>query len=314
MRRISRIMRALALLALPALAEDVITFHDVAVVKGPKVLLGDVATVKGENADMLATLEVMPAPQPGDTRRMNTDLLMARLRTNGVSLESVTVSGSASVSATTLSLDITGDMLAEKLRQYIEVEMPWDPAVTEIDVPTPSQNFIVPEGELEIEWEANPQYNFLGTGAFRGRVLVDSAVQKTILCKATIETYRNVLVAASDIPRGQLVKGDDVQTERRALSALREMPFESPGEVVGLVAKSTIFPGQMITKRKVELPTLVRRNQVVLVETGDGGLRVQARAIAQNSGAAGDAITCMNPTNKELFQGVVRSDGTVMVR
>lgn len=314
MRRISQIAAMLAVIATAAAAEDTITFHEFAVVKGPKVLLGDVATVKGENAELLATLEVMPAPQPGDTRRMNANLMMARLRTNGIPLDSVTVEGAASVSATTLSLDITGDMLAENLRQHIELEMPWDPSMTEIDVAAPPQDFVVPEGELAFEWEANPQYNFLGTGAFRGRVLVDGEVQKTLLCKANIETYREVLVAATDIPRGQVVNLGDVQTERRAMSVLREMPFEDAGEVVGLVAKSTIFPGQLITKRKVELPTLVRRNQVVLVESGGGGLLVQARAIAQNSGAAGDVITCMNPSNKEQFQGVVRSDGVVVVR
>lgn len=314
MRRLSRIALAAGLVALTAAAEDVITFHEVAVVKGPKVLLGDVATVTGENADVLATLEVMPAPQPGDTRRLNAELLLARLRTNGVPLDAVTVDGANSITATTLSLEITGEMLAENLRQHIEVEMPWDPAVTQIDVAVPAQDYVVPEGELQIEWTANPQYNFLGTGAFRGTVLVDGQVQKTLLCKATIETYRDVLVAATDIPRGQVVNAAQLKTERRALSALRETPFDDPSDVVGLVAKATIFPGQLITSRKVELPTLVRRNQVVLVESGGGGLLVQARAVAQNSGAAGDVITCMNPSNKEIFQGIVRSDGVVVVR
>ncbi len=313
MKRISHMCIAVLFTAVAG-AEDVITFHEIALVKGPQVLLGDVAKIEGENAKTLATLEIMPAPQPGDTRRMDADVLVARLRTNGAPVDTATIGGAESVSATTLSLDITADMLAENLRQHIELEMPWDPAATEIDVEPPAQDYVVPEGELSVEWAANPQYNYLGAGAFRGRVMVDGEVRKTVLCKATIETYRDVVVAVSDIPRGHVVSAEDLQTERRASSALREQPFEHMDEVVGLVAKSTIFPGQLVTKRKVESPVLVKRSQMVLVETGSGGLLVQGRAIAQNSGAAGDVITCMNASNKEVFQGVVRSDGVVVVR
>jgi flagella basal body P-ring formation protein FlgA len=301
-------------LASMAMAENVITFHDVALVKGPKVLLGDVATISGANADTLAALELMPAPSPGDTRRMDSGLLVARLRTSGVELDAIKVEGAHKIAATTMSLEITPDMLAEHLRQHIELEMPWDPGLTTIDVTPPAQKYIVPDGELVVEWERNPQYNFVGSGAFRGRILVDGVGHRTLMCKAHVETYRDVLVAAADIPRGAMVAPADVQRERRALSTLRETPYERPDEVVGLVATSTIFPGQLLTKRKVTLPTLVKRNQVVLVETGSPGLLIQSRAIAQNSGAAGDVIACMNPGNKEVFHGVLRADGVVIVK
>ena len=58
---------------------DTITLKEAVYVKGPKVLLGDVAVVEGLDADYLRTIEIVPAAAPGSARRLNAALVRTRL-------------------------------------------------------------------------------------------------------------------------------------------------------------------------------------------------------------------------------------------
>ena len=84
-------------------------------------------------------------------------------------------------------------------------------------------------------------------------------------------------------------------------------------DVVGYLAKSSLIEGQEVTSRKVMLPTLVKRNDIVVVETIVGAMTIQSRAKAQEDGVVGQVIRCANTGSKDEFSGRVRKDGTVVV-
>ena len=304
----------LCILVAAAMAQaDTLVLKEEALVKGPKVTLGEVADIEGENAEFLATVEVAPAAMPGDSKCLGAGLVTARLHSAGLDPADIVMKGARSVTATTRCLEVTPEMIEEDLRRFILLEMPWDPLETEIEVAAPQQEARVPDGELEVQWRPDPTYRYLGTGSFRGTVTVDGAHQKTFLCKAKIETYGDVVVAASDIPRGRPLSPRNLRTETRALSTLSAPAFRRPEELVGYIARRTIFPGQVISMRHVVLPTLVKRNQIVTVEARAGRLQIQGQARAVSEGAAGDLVRCENLNSKEEFQGMVREDGVVVV-
>lgn len=215
--------------------------------------------------------------------------------------------------AKTLYVDITSDLLATDLRTFIEGEMPWTLDQAAIDIVAPNQEIIVPDGEVEIRWWPNPQYRWVGPGVFRGEVHVDGDVKRTVLVRAQIEAYADVLVASTDIPRGSLVSPADLQVEKRAMSQMKTGALLNASDAVGQVARSTIFPGQVITKRQLMARQLIKRNQVVTVEARAGGLVIRSQARALMNGSEGDFVTCMNLDSKEQFQGIVRKDGVVIV-
>ena len=66
-----------------AMAADSLTLHEEAYVKGPKVYLGDVADIEGENAVDLAMVEVASAALPGASKRLNAALVASRIRHAG---------------------------------------------------------------------------------------------------------------------------------------------------------------------------------------------------------------------------------------
>ncbi|MCP4639011.1 MAG: hypothetical protein GY851_01185 [bacterium] len=124
---------------------DMVEVRDEVYVKGPKVLLGDVAEIRGENAEALASVELSTAALPGMSKRLDAALVLARINNAGIDAEGVAVTGARSVVANTLHLELTREMMAEDLRRYIEFEMPWNPQDTTVDVAPPAQDVVVPD-------------------------------------------------------------------------------------------------------------------------------------------------------------------------
>ena len=292
---------------------DTITLRDEAYVKGPQVLLGEVADIQGEHAESLARIEISPAALPGSARRLDASLVSARVRGSGIGAGNVEFIGRRPVLATMMHLDITPGMIAEDLRQFVKREMPWDPQPTIIDVTPPPRAFVVSAGELTIRWRPDPLYDYLGLGTFRGEILVDGVTQKSIFCKATVKTYGEVLVALTNISRNESLHAGNTRLERRDLSSLEPGAFFSPRDVQGLVAKSSIYRGQVLTEKKLVSPQLVKRNQIVEVETRIGTLTIRTTAKSTASGAAGDLISCQTLNSKQHFVGRLRRDGVVVV-
>ena len=90
---------------------ETVTLKEEVYVKGPKVLLGDVAVVEGVDADYLRSIEIMPAAAPGGVRRLNAALVRTRLLEGGLDESQVDIRGSRNVVATTLHLKITRGMI-----------------------------------------------------------------------------------------------------------------------------------------------------------------------------------------------------------
>ena len=293
---------------------DTVTFRAETYVRGPTLTLGDLADITGERAQELAAIEVAPAAMPQGSKRLDTGLVMARLRHAGIDTEGLSLKGAGAVRATTLHQEVTPAMIADSLRRFIENAMPWDPQATTVDVAEPMQGLIVREGELGFEWRPNPEYRYLGAGAFRGEVTVDETPEKNLLCKADVRTYGGVLVATQDIPRGRPLAAANIEVHEREMSALREAVLTDLSDAAKYTARRKIYAGQVIARSQVAPRVLVKRRQVVAVETWAGGLVVRTRARAESDGAEGDVIACMNLTSNQQFYGIVRADGSVLVR
>jgi flagella basal body P-ring formation protein FlgA len=308
------LMAVFVLLCQDVWPENVVTLKKEAYVQGPALVLGDVAEVEGEMAEVLEAVSLGPAAVPGGEKYVSASLLKSRIRSAGHELDGLEVKGASRAVATTLSLEMTREMLREDLRQFIGVEMPWDPADAAIDIVAPSRDYVVSEGTATVHWRPSPMYKWLGKGLFRGEIQIDGAPQAVAYCSVNIEAYGTVVVAARDISRGSVISLRDLVLEKRSLSTMKRGYSEQPEKLVGLVARSTIFPGTVVMSRHVVPRRLIKRNQTIRVEVKVGGLVVRDVARAMGDGCEGDLITCQNPDSKEEFHGVVRKDGIVVVQ
>ncbi len=297
----------------PAFALSVALKSD-ATVADPMITIGDVATVTGEGADAITALDLGPAPKPGVERRFTAAAIASRIRGTGLANKSLDVTGAPAVRITGPCERVTRDLIAEDLRRFIEAKMPWSASETEIEVIGPAQDITLPPGEVVVEWQTDPQYRFLGLGSFRGVVTVDGKPCKTIMCRAKVAAFAEVVVAATVLSVGRPVALNDLALERMSVSTMREGAFSDPAEVLGMVPRVPVPAGQVLTKRVMMQRQAVKRNQMVMVETRSGGLSIQTEARAESDGGIGALVTCTNLNSKQPFQGVVREDGVVVIR
>ncbi|NIA15425.1 MAG: flagellar basal body P-ring formation protein FlgA [Nitrospiraceae bacterium] len=290
-----------------------ITFHEEAYVKGPKVTLGEIADIAGDNAGALSGIEVDSAAAPRNSRRIDSRMVLARMRAAGIETSAFEVKGAKLIRTTTLHREVSPEEMADSLRAYVDKNMPWDPLDSEVSIAPPAQGIVVPEGELEFRWRPSQDYRYLGTGSFRGSVLVNGDIKKTFLCSATVEAFGEVLIAVADIPRNAPLSLRYFRSEKRALSALRNAVVSPDTDLSGYAAAKTIRTGEVLSQRNVTPRVLVKRRQMVMVETQVGALKVHTQVRADADGAEGDIISCTNLTSNKRFQGVVRRDGVVVV-
>jgi flagella basal body P-ring formation protein FlgA len=275
----------------------VLTLREEVYVKGPAVCLGDLADIEGENAEALAEIEIVSAALPGSSKQVTASYVLSRLRNAGIESEP-TVAGAESVRILTEALTLEPTIVAQDLRQFIEQKMPWDPADAIVTVQAPPNATVLPDGDFSIVWRPSSYYRYLGTGAFSGTVHIDGRPEKTLLVKAIVEVMGTLVLAARDIPRGRPISLADVELVEQSLSERTGTVATSLDEVLGMITKRTLFPGQPISLRNIE---------------ASGGLVIQTRAKALGDARQGDFVVCANPTTNKEFQGTVRADGTVIV-
>ena len=298
--------------ATTSLAETV-TLKEVAYVSGPKIYVGDLAEIEGDNAAFLASIEVTTAAHPGATKQVYASLIASRLRNAGAKAEKLDMKGAQRVKTTTLFDVVTRHDLVNSLKQHIEGKMPWSVDQAIIDIPLPKDDVMVSEGNIDIKWRTKPSFNYLGQETFKGTISVEGNEQRTIYLRSHIDAKQEIVFTARDILRGAPVSPADLELRTRPMSTVPSSAILSIEDAVGMIARKTIFPNQPLTTRHVEPRTVVKRNQLVPVEMKVGALRVQTRAQALSNARAGDFILLQNPGNKQQFQGVVRADGVVIV-
>jgi flagella basal body P-ring formation protein FlgA len=294
-------------------AAGTIALHEEAYVRGPQILLGEVAVVQGELAPELNQIELTSAASPGDSRRIAKSYIRSKIDLADLPETSLEITGPELVVAKTLYAEVTPQEVASDLRAYVEARMPWRSEDALVDISPPRGRLVLPEGEVTIEWRPTGRYDYIGGGAFRGEIRVDGAVVETVMCRAEIDAYGDAIIAAADIPRGTLITARHLTMEERSLEGLPRGALLDIGAIEGQVARSNIRRGEAIRGRDIEPRQLVKRNSMVTVETRVGVLVVRGRAKALNDGAAGDLVRCENLESEEEFSGVVRKDGVVVV-
>jgi flagella basal body P-ring formation protein FlgA len=84
-------------------------------------------------------------------------------------------------------------------------------------------------------------------------------------------------------------------------------------DVVGLVARRTLLPGQSIPMSALAAPRVVHAGSAVKIVYIDGGLEITASGSALQDGAVGQRVQVRNDDSGVTISGRVRADGTVQV-
>lgn len=176
-------------------------------------------------------------------------------------------------------------------------------------------NKAVPDGELEYEFEANPNEDFLGQVQLVLIIRSLSSETVRIPIRAKIEGEAKVIVTTKGIRKDQIISNSDVKEELRWLSSMGQQvqPAMTFAEVVGKASKKAISGNQLIDLGSIEMPPVVKRGDAVTIIVKTPNLIVTCAGEARDDGRAGETIPVFNSMAKKEIKGKLQSNGDVVI-
>lgn len=135
--------------------------------------------------------------------------------------------------------------------------------------------------------------------------------QSAVTVKADV--YLPVVMATSEIARGEVITPDALVMKRYNISNLRGEPLLSRAATTGLTAKRTLRPWKPILRTQLEQPLLVKRGQVVTIMSQTGEIRAQTAGVALKDGRQHDTIKVQNSSSERVIDAIVAGPGQVNV-
>ncbi len=306
------IIAALAVAA-PALAgQPTVIVRPSAAVTDPVVRLGDIARLRGFDADAAKTyaaIELGRAPAVGLGQFMPRAYLEARIRDGGMPA-AVRLRIPRRVEIKRKARTMPGEELRQMVRAAIHKRMPHAPAdVAAIDVPALA-DLKVPDG-------ARLRVEFADDEGFRGPVVAELVVRdggetmRTRRISARVDVFQRVFGVAEPLRRGRRLTTADLVELRVPHTTLARDAIVEPALIEGAMLRRTVKPGEPIREAWLQVPPLVNRGDRIRMVAVRGALRMTARGEALSDGARGAYIRVRNLDSRKIVSGRVVGPGEI---
>lgn len=151
-----------------------------------------------------------------------------------------------------------------------------------------------------------------GLSRFEVLLIVDQGNRKQQQrLRGTALPMTEVTMLNRPVARGEVIRRGDLEVQRIPLSRAQLLEPAFPEAIIGFEARRAMRPGVPIAANDVQSPTLVRRNDRVVILLRTGRLSISADGRATENGAAGDTISVINTHSKRVIDAVVTGRGQV---
>jgi len=134
----------------------------------------------------------------------------------------------------------------------------------------------------------------------------------TLYLRGNASVQQNALVTRGRLKRDQRVDASMVQME--LIDRLRHPDsFVSLDQLSGMVARRSVSPGKVLTKRDVTLAPAISKGDAIMIEARRGGLSIRTAGIALDSGQIGEQIRATNNRSGKEVRGIIRARGLIQV-
>lgn len=171
---------------------------------------------------------------------------------------------------------------------------------------------------LNLEQCAEPLQTYLAPGARSvGKTTVGVRCQSprpwALYVPARVDLYQTVYQTAGNLPRGHIIRADDIAPIKQNLTRLHRGYFSEKDQLIGKETRRRLQQGQVITPNQVKAPLLVKRGEQVELIAQSQLFSVRMNGKALMDGARGDRIRVKNLSSDRIIEGTVTQPGQVMV-
>ncbi len=149
------------------------------------------------------------------------------------------------------------------------------------------------------------------SGRFLVRMSAPGSAQKIVIT-GSARVRQTIPVLLHSIARNEPLREDNIDwvTTSESLPAGTLIDIE---DMVGKIARRPLGAGVPIRARDTLKPVLVERGSLITMAYKQGGLTISHRAIAEESGGAGDVIRVRNPVTQRKLRALIQGRGEVAV-
>jgi flagella basal body P-ring formation protein FlgA len=308
------------------------------VASSPVIRLGDVAEVVSADraqARQLAALPLMPAPTAGTERFLRDREVLDLLAAHGHNTTEIRLDGAAQVAITAAGTKAGNIQVGNRQAALAagRIERPDTTATTEEGESTPSdklrtiiESYLTAKSDQPAVWRVScevakrhaapletaitPLVCSGGREPWTGRQRFVVSFE-TAQGRVHVPVYANVqnltssvVVAVRTLAKGDVITAADVELqniESPAGATARRATIGAVDNVIGMEARQSIQEGQVIFTDQVQPPLMVKRGDLVTVNSQGGGIRVRTTARARVDGVRGELIQVESLESRERY-------------
>lgn len=287
-------------------------------VDGPRITLGEVATVADGDMALAAKLERIDlgrAPWPGSDHRVDGIVVRLKLYQNHIDPKVISVEAVAGCRVTTRPLEIPPERVVGLAQEQLLGQIPWPKDDVELELASKPRGCVVPRGcgqDVLRPGQINAA-NLRGSVEVSVDVVVDGEARLKLPVRFNIKLYERVAVATKAIGRNDPFTADNVELKRIEVTNRPAGLLTDTRRVLGRRAAHPIAADTPLARTMIVAPPVVKRGDSVRIVLQVGGLEITARGTARQDGAEGDIIRVENADSGRQLSGRVVDAQTVAV-
>jgi flagellar basal body P-ring formation protein FlgA len=170
-----------------------------------------------------------------------------------------------------------------------------------------------PSGEIRLVPDAGNLVNRSGRLSVYLDVWINNEKQNRLAVSGTLEVLSQVVCAKKNLGRGEKISASDVVVTKKNLFDLDRGFVTRPEEIAGMLLRSDINKGEVVTMRMVEKAPVIRKGDVISLVAKKGSLVIVTAGISKEDGFLNAAISVENITSGQEVRGRVKSRSRVEV-
>lgn len=148
-------------------------------------------------------------------------------------------------------------------------------------------------------------------GTFRA-TLSAAGVQKEV--RGRFYPITSLPVLKEPLRQGDVISAADIEYIDMRLSGVTSSMIVDARKLTGLTPRRGIAALKPITTGDVQMPTVVRKGDIVTMMLKSDVISLTAQGRAMENGAEGEAVTVMNLSSKQIVEATITGPQTVSVR
>jgi len=286
-------------------------------VETDQILLGAIAQIDGDDADMVRTLKglvIGRSPLPGKTRSLDAATLISRLRQNGIDPERLDLQVPSETILTRGALTIDRAEIEQIVRRFLQQQLAGTPggAATVKDIRVP-EAIVVPKGPLTTHVSAPKASELSGSVPLQVTFAVEPDFERRIWVTVSLERRVKAVVARRPLGRFKPLEAGDLDVKALDLADLPADWIEDPDAVIGKLTRRALDSGTVLRPDLLEFPALVKRGDRVRIIAESAGMRISAFGQAKQKGGQGEMIPVVNLDSNRVVHARVVDSRTVRI-